>query len=124
MRATGTRSIGRAAPCDRDGVSTAPADWVNIVVMQPVAARSFADAVRERLLDEAFGRYLDWRDECAMVEAAYRDWSNGSGGALSFAVYVAALDREERAAAGYQTVLDEAHRMLADGIGLTRGEGR
>jgi hypothetical protein len=109
---------------DRHGVSTAPADGVNIVVMQPVAARSFAEAVRERLIDEAFQRYLDWRDECAMVGAAYRDWSNGSGGALSFAVYVAALDREQRAADDYQAVLRQAHRMLADGIGLTRGEGR
>ena len=97
---------------------------MNIVVMQPVAARSFTEAVRERLLDEAFRRYLDWRDECAIVEAAYRDWSNGSGGALSFAVYAAALDREERAAGDYQAALLEAHRMLADGIGLTRGEGR
>jgi hypothetical protein len=97
---------------------------VNIIVMQPVAARSFTEAVRERLIDEAFRRYLDWRDECAMVAAAYQDWSNGSGGALSFAVYVAALDREERAAGDYQAALHEAHRMVAAGIGLTRGEGR
>jgi hypothetical protein len=97
---------------------------VNIVVMQPVADRSLAVAVRERLIDEAFRRYLGWRDECATVGAAYRDCSNGSGGALSFAVYVAALDREERAAGDYQAALHEAHRVLADGIGLTRGEGR
>ena len=97
---------------------------VNIVVMQPVASRSFAEAVCEHLIDEAFRRYLDWRDECAGVGAAYQAWSDGSGGALSSAVYVAALDREERAAGDYQAALHEAHRMVAAGIGLTRGEGR
>ena len=109
---------------DRDGVSTARANGVNIVLMQSVADRSFMELVRERLIDEAFRLYLGWRGECVTVGAAYRDWSNGSGGALSFAVYVAALDREERAAGDYRAALHEAHRMLADGIGLTRGEGR
>jgi hypothetical protein len=99
---------------------------VNIVFMQPVADRPFAEAVRERLIDEAFRHYLDWRDECAAVAAAYRRWSNSPAAesALLFAAYVAALDREERAAGQYEVILGRAHRVLADGIGLMQGEGR
>jgi hypothetical protein len=111
---------------DRDGVSTAAVDGVNMVFMQRVADRSFAEAARERLVDEAFGHYLDWRDECAAVADAYRNWSNAvaSESALSFAAYVAALDREERAAGQYELVLGKAHRVLADGLRLMKGAGR
>jgi hypothetical protein len=89
--------------------------------MQPVArqTRSFAEAMRERLVDEAFRHYLDWRDECALVAAAYRNWSSSSDSdsVLAFAVYVAALDREERAASQYQAFLREADRALPHGGG-------
>ena len=99
---------------------------MKIMFMQPVAYRSFAEAARERLIDEAFRHYLDWRDECAAVAAAYRNWASTAAAesALLFAAYVAALDREERAAVQYELVLGEAHRVLADGIGLMQGGGR
>jgi hypothetical protein len=80
-----------------------------------------AEMERERLTDEAFQRYLEWRDECATLEAAYRNWSNApaSGGGFAFAAYTAALEREERAAAQYQELLDAGERLLA-----SRGRGR
>ena len=78
--------------------------------------------MRERLIDDAFRHYLVWRDECAAVADACRNRSNAaaSEGALTFAAYVAAPDREECAARQYEVVLGEAHRVLADGIGLRR----
>ena len=35
---------------------------------------------RERLLDEAFERYLDWRAESDAVHEAYRVWSRAPAG--------------------------------------------
>jgi hypothetical protein len=80
-----------------------------------------AEMEHERLTDEAFQRYLEWRDECATLEAAYRNWSNApaSGCVFAFAAYTAALEREERAAAQYQALIDEGERLLA-----SRGRGR
>ena len=73
------------------------------------------EVVRERLADKAFRHYLEWRDESSAVEWAYRRWISASAGegAFAFAAYGAALDREERAAALYQTVLDEGERLLS-----------
>jgi hypothetical protein len=72
--------------------------------------------VRERILDEAFARYLDWRAESEAVHEAYRVWSRASGGecALPFAAYGAALDREQRAATVYGSVIARVERLLGD----------
>jgi hypothetical protein len=69
--------------------------------------RGFGVAMRERLLDEAFDRYLDWRAESDAVHAAYGYWSNATAaeGADSFAAFRAALDREESAARVYGSVV-------------------
>jgi hypothetical protein len=63
---------------------------------------------RERLLNEAFGRYLEWRAESESVGEAYRAWSRASvgDGALPFAAYRGALDREQHAAELYGSVID------------------
>ena len=78
--------------------------------------RRFIDRIRERLADEAFHRYLDWRAECATLEAAYRNWRTAarSDSAFAFAAYTAALDREECAAVQYRCVIAEAERLLPE----------
>jgi hypothetical protein len=76
----------------------------------------FDQWVRERLLDEALERYLDWRAEAEAVDIAYRAWSvaPAGDGAPPFIVYRAALDREERAATAYHSVIERA-ALVADG---------
>ena len=70
--------------------------------------------MREHLLDEAFDRYLDWRAESEAVAAAYGRWWGAAAaeGADSFAAYRAALDREERAASLYGTLLARITHMF------------
>jgi hypothetical protein len=71
-----------------------------------------ADGTRGPLLDsaadEAFERYLDWRHESSGCESAYRHWvttAHSRDGALAFATYKAALDREQQAAAQYEAAV-------------------
>ncbi len=47
--------------------------------------------------------YVSWREECSAVRQAYRAWADSDRGhrELPYAGYVAALDREERAALAY-----------------------
>jgi hypothetical protein len=77
----------------------------------PIFQRPPVDqSVRERLLDDAFERYLDWRAESEAVDVAYRVWSvaPASEAALPFTAYRAALDREEQAATVYHSVIMRA----------------
>jgi hypothetical protein len=74
-------------------------------------APRFAQELRDRLLDEAMERYLDWRAECESVDDAYGNWATTEG-ALSFAAYRAALDREERAATVYGKVIVRLERVF------------
>jgi hypothetical protein len=75
--------------------------------------RRFDQSVREQLIDEAFARYLDWLAESEAVNAAYGVWSRAprTGAALPFAAYGAALDREERAATVYRSVIDQVEQL-------------
>jgi hypothetical protein len=60
--------------------------------------------------------YVDWREECRALEAAYARWERAErpGRDLAFAAYRAALDREEKAA--------HVFGLVAAGIeGLQRG---
>ena len=56
--------------------------------------------LRTALVDAAVGSYVEWREESATVRLAYRRWSGAPRGErdLALAAYIAALDREERAA--------------------------
>jgi hypothetical protein len=80
----------------------------------------------ERLTDEAFARYLDWRAESEAVDAAYALWSRAprAGGALPFAAYGAALEREERAATVYRSVVDRIDQLTARGRQALHGGSR
>ncbi len=59
---------------------------------------------RRHYVDDMMDDYVSWRDACAAVAGSYGDWkcSDRSDKKLAFSVYVAALDREEQAAAAYQ----------------------
>jgi hypothetical protein len=56
-----------------------------------------------RVVDELLERYVCWREECITVKQSYEGWSaaDRGEGALAYAAYVAALDREEHAARSY-----------------------
>jgi hypothetical protein len=70
---------------------------------------------RDILIDDAVDAYVDWREQSAAVEAAYRRWTVSERGesALAFAAYVAALDREERASSFYARILELASARAA-----------
>jgi hypothetical protein len=53
--------------------------------------------------------YVSWREECAAVASSYENWNGAKigDGALAFSAYVAALDREELAAASYRRLIAE-----------------
>jgi hypothetical protein len=76
--------------------------------------RGFDECVRRELIDEAFERYLDWLAESEAVNAAYGVWSRclGTDAALPFVAYGAALDREERAASVYRSVIDRIEQLF------------
>ena len=80
--------------------------------------RELDHSAREQLIDKAFARYLDWRAESDAAASAYEMWSAAprTEGALRFAAYSAALDREEHAAIIY--------RSLVDRIEIVSGEER
>jgi hypothetical protein len=99
-----------AAPGAQDLLSPHPTAMSRRLLQR----RRFDQSVRDQLIDEAFARYLDWLAESEAVTAAYGVWSRAAGtdGALPFAAYGAALDREERAAIVYRSVIDRIERPL------------
>jgi hypothetical protein len=59
--------------------------------------------IQPELVDRLIELYCDWRTECSSVRAAYEQFTAAPAGGrtLAYAVYGAALDREESAAAVY-----------------------
>ena len=59
-------------------------------------------------------RYLDWLAESEAVKAAYGVWSRAprTDAAVPFVAYGAALDREERAATVYCSVIDQVEQRF------------
>ncbi len=72
-------------------------------------------ALGRRLIDALLERYVSWREECRGVRQAYQRWavSDRCQRALAYAVYVAALDREEQAARAYADQIDRVTRICA-----------
>ena len=68
---------------------------------------------RDRLVDELVEAYVGWREACARVNDAYRFWSTDSGvcGRVKFALYVAAMDAEERSAEVYAGLVRRADAL-------------
>jgi len=75
--------------------------------------------VNKQLVDEAIEAYVDWREECAEVWAAYERWASAPkiDAAGAFSAYRAALDREECASHAYADLL----RRVAGGKRSVRG---
>lgn len=57
-------------------------------------------------VDTLIESYVEWREECETVQTAYDRWtaSERCDRALGYAAYHAALEREQKAAAVYQSV--------------------
>jgi len=66
------------------------------------------------LIDEMIERYVDWREGCTAVRAAYESWSSASPAerVTAFAIYNAALDQEECSARAYAASLHQLKRVL------------
>lgn len=80
-----------------------------------MSARATSPSFSQKLLvDEAVLAYVEWREECATVWAAYSRWTStaadDSGGA--HAAYRAALDREEAAAEVYARLVERVSELL------------
>lgn len=75
--------------------------------------------IRDYVIDDAMDAYVEWREESAQVESAYRRWTTAepSDAALAFAAYVAALDREDRASICFEQVVRRAV-VVGKGDGL------
>jgi hypothetical protein len=59
--------------------------------------------------------YVSWREACLRVDDAYGAWASesGAGATVAFEQYVAALDREERAADVYAALVRRAEEALS-----------
>ena len=65
------------------------------------------------ILDAVMDSYVNWRREARAVAESYRSWrcTAPDERGTSFDRYLAALDREERAAGGYRRVLEQRHSV-------------
>jgi hypothetical protein len=71
-------------------------------------------------LDDPVVAYTEWRTECRGVWTAYREWTNAhkADGALAYAAYAAALDREDAAASAYSRLVLLTFREADSLVGL------
>jgi hypothetical protein len=67
-------------------------------------------AHRSWLSDAVDDGYATWREENGTVAESYRGWNSADRDerSLAYAAYVAALDREERAATAYRHLVQQA----------------
>jgi hypothetical protein len=83
---------------------------------------------RERLVHAAVGAYLRWREQCAAVSNAYRNWADSSGDAeseLAWEQYETARDTEEHASTLYAELVRRVGELGVSGHELAtwrRGE--
>jgi hypothetical protein len=71
------------------------------------------------LVDELIATYVSWRTACSAVTRSYDLLSTCSGRdrEAGFGVYVAALDREERAATTYRSVVEQITALETQLVG-------
>jgi hypothetical protein len=76
-------------------------------------SRSTLTTATDDLVDEVFACYVEWLDEVAVVEEAFRRWSTAASNDRrdAFGAYTAAVDQEQAAAETY-IVFAEALRTL------------
>jgi hypothetical protein len=79
-------------------------------VTRLLSSRTAHDRVEQSpwLHEEFVQCYAHWREESAAVRLSYEDWRDAEPDveSLAYAVHVAALDREERAADVYRECSD------------------
>ena len=75
-------------------------------------------ARRRARVDAAVAAYTQWRSERDGVRAAYRVWSAAGalGEPLAFETYQSALDREERAATTYASLMSRVGHLAKTGL--------
>jgi hypothetical protein len=83
-------------------------------------------ARRRARVDAAVAAYAQWRSERDAVRAAYRVWSAAGafGEPLAFETYQSALDRDQRAATTYASLMSVGHLAetgLAASVGAHAG---
>ncbi len=63
---------------------------------------------RQRLVDDMVDGYVTWREACLAVADSYARWSCAAVAerTLAFTAYLAALDREEKAAVEYRRAVE------------------
>jgi hypothetical protein len=61
-------------------------------------------------LDTLMDSYMSWREHSRAVDESYRRWVDSTAGdrSLAYDEYLTALDREERAAHGYERTLEHS----------------
>ena len=72
------------------------------------AGSLLSDRTRKALVDRMMDEYVNWREECLGVSAAYARWCQAPPGdhRLAYHAYVAAVDREQRAATIYSELVE------------------
>jgi hypothetical protein len=77
-------------------------------------------AERGQTVDAAVDAYLDWRDDCVLLEAAYCAWTDADRAdrALTFDIYQRALDREECTANAYAELIRSVGHPVEPGPAL------
>ena len=68
----------------------------------------------KRLVDKLMEAYVAWREACLSVSDAYARWTSETGirATVAFGSYMAALDREEDAAAVYADLVRRTADLL------------
>lgn len=92
-------------------------------------SRDIAAGQTSRLVDDVLDRYVEWCEDAAAVDAAYRVWSGAPAdeGMWRFSVYLASLEQEEFAANSYAAVvaeLDQWSREVEGHLGLSLADYR
>ena len=69
---------------------------------------------RREAFEAAFDAYLDWRERCDAVQAAYAQWTDSAraDAARAFGLYQRALDREQNAADIYAAVITQVGELV------------
>ena len=77
--------------------------------------RPVALASLEHSLDLMIELYVDWREACTAVVAAWENFKHAEVGLgdIAFRTYAAALDREEQVARRYQRAVEQVARAPA-----------
>jgi hypothetical protein len=70
---------------------------------------------QKRLVDGLIEAYVSWREACLQVSDAYGSWATerGQDATSAFGRYMAALDREERAAETYAGLVRRVGRLAS-----------